>query len=124
MNDLTPPASSQPSLKLLPVYLGTSSITEALQTGRGRRILWLEILLNDQFDPMPWLHDQDFCEVYKTACRWYTHYRRLITSLVNRAPLPQEPGPIDFREYRAFAEAAHFLCEGARLSKENSPLST
>lgn len=66
MSDL----SLQPPLKLIPAYLGTSSITEALQTKRGQRILWLEILLNDQLDPTPWLSDQDFYKAYQTACRW------------------------------------------------------
>lgn len=109
-------------LKLIPAYLGTSSIEEALQTTRGQRILWLEILLNDQLDPAPWLSNQDFCNAYHTACRWYTHYQRLITYLFDRAPLPHDPGPIDFRDYRAFSEAACFVYEGARLSEENPPI--
>jgi hypothetical protein len=114
MNDLKPSTSSQPPLKLIPAYLGTSSIAEALQTARGPRILWLEI----------WLSNPDFRKAYQTACRWYTHYQRLITYLFNRAPLPHDPGPIDFREYRAFSEAACFVYEGTRLSEGSPPLST
>lgn len=102
----SPPA---PSLKLLPAYLGTTSIGEALASARGRRIIWLEILLNDRLDPVPWLGDPAFREAYRTACRWYTHYRGLLTYLFNRAPLPPDSGPIDYRDYRAFAEALYFV---------------
>jgi hypothetical protein len=42
-----------PLLKVLPAYLGTSSIDEAIRTDRGRRVLWLEILLTDQLDLTP-----------------------------------------------------------------------
>jgi hypothetical protein len=101
--------SQSAPLKLLPAYPGTSSIEDALQTARGRRILWLEILLNSQLDPAPWLHNPAFREAYQTACRWYTHYRRLITHLFRRAPLPSDPGPIDFRDYSTFAEAVYFV---------------
>lgn len=104
MSDL----SSQQSFKLLPVYLGTMSIEEAVQTARGRRVLWLEILLNDQLDLTPWQSDPAVLEAYRTACRWSTHYRRLLTYLFDRVPLPTDSGPIDFREYRTFAEAVYF----------------
>jgi hypothetical protein len=107
MSDLStqPPT---PTLKLLPAYLGTTSIQEATQTARGRRVLWLEILLNDQLDLTPWQSDPAVQDAHRTACRWYTHYRRLLTYLFDRAPLPIESGPIDFREYRMFAEAVYF----------------
>lgn len=105
-----PAATHHPSvpLKLLPAYLGTDSIEAALASARGRRILWLEILVNDRLDLSPWRSDPAMQEVLQTACRWYGHYSRLITFLFNRAPLPPDPGPIDFREYRTFAEALHF----------------
>lgn len=95
-------------LKLLPAYLGTDSIEAALATARGRRILWLEILVNDRLDLSPWRNHPPMQEAFQTACRWYSRYSRLITFLFNRAPLPADPGPIDFREYRTFAEALRF----------------
>jgi len=98
-----------PSLKLLPAYLGTSSIENALATARGRRILWLEILVNDQLDPTPWLENPAFRQAYQIACRWYTQYRGLLTYLFDRAPLPLDAAPIDFRDYRAFAKALYFV---------------
>ncbi|HWF60124.1 MAG TPA: hypothetical protein VN666_07420 [Nitrospira sp.] len=106
MSDL----SSQQSFKLLPAYLGTTSIEGAVQTARGRWVLWLEILLDDQLDLTPWQSYPAGQEAYRTACRWYTHYRRLLTYLFlfDRVPLPTDSGPIDFREYRTFAEAIYF----------------
>lgn len=96
-------------LKVLPAYLGTVSFEEALRTERGRRMLWLEILLNDQLDLAPWQTDPSVQQAYQTACRWHTHYRRLLAYLFHRAPLPEDSGPIDFRDYRTFAEAVYFV---------------
>lgn len=101
---------SKPALVLLPVYLGTDSVAEAIQTARGQRILWLEILVNEQLDLSPWKSDPAVHKAYETACRWYTHYRRLLTSLLGRTPLPFDRGPIDYRDYRAFAEVLSFVC--------------
>jgi hypothetical protein len=95
---------------LLPVYLGTDSIAEAVKTARGQRILWLEILVNDHLDLSPWLSDPSVQQAYQTACRWYTQYRRLLSSLLGRTALPRDHGPIDYRDYRAFAEALSFVC--------------
>ena len=101
----------QPStaLRLLPAYLGTDSIAEAIQTVRGQRILWLEILVNDQLDLSPWESEPSVQAAFRTACRWYTQYRRLITFLLGRTALPIDSGPIDSRDYRAFAEALSFV---------------
>ena len=107
MRDSAAPPS-QCLLKLLPAYLGVASIEEAIQTARGRRILWLEILLNDQLDLSPWQANPAVQEAYYTACRWYTQYRRVLTYLFDRAPLPLDSGPIDFRQYRTFAEEVYF----------------
>lgn len=112
MSDL----SKQQSFKLLPDYLGTTSIEEAVQTAWGRRVLWLEILLNDQLDLMPWQSDPAVLEAYRTACRWYTHHRRLLTYLFDRVPLPTDSGPRDFREHRTFAEAVYFAYAYHRAS--------
>jgi hypothetical protein len=95
-------------LKLLPAYLGTNSIDDAIRTVQGQRVLWLEILVNDQLDIAPWQADPAMLQAYQTACRWYTQYRRLLTFLFDRVPLPSDSGPIDFRDYRMFAEAVYF----------------
>ena len=76
MSDTRPQTQQDCALRLLPAYLGTDSIQEALQTTRGHRILWLENLINDKVDLTPYEQDPLFQEVYRTACRWYTQYRR------------------------------------------------
>ena len=108
LNESLPQTKQDHTLRLLRAYLGTDSIEEALRNARGRRILWLEILINDRFDFTPWEQQTAFKEVYQTACRWYAHYSKLITFLFDRRPLPADPGPIDFREYRTFAKALRF----------------
>lgn len=98
----------QPPLKLLPAYLGVSSLDEAIAHPRVGRVLWLEILVNDAIDwtalPHPAVQ-----ESYCTACRWYTRYRTLVSSLAPRTPLPEDRGHIDDRLYRQFAEALDFV---------------
>ena len=110
MLEARPSTAFQHPLMLLPAYLGTDSIAEAIQTARGRRMLWLEILVNEHLDLSPWTSEPAVQQAYQTACRWYTHYRRLLTSLLGRTPLPPDPGPIDYRDYRAFAEVLSFVC--------------
>ena len=94
-------------LKLLPAYLGVTSLDEALQHPRIARILWLEILVNDAIDWATLTHPL-VQQAYQTACRWHTHYRSLISSLVSRLPLPEDDGLIDERLYRQFAAALEF----------------
>jgi len=110
MLHLKPSVQTKHPLLLLPAYLGTDSIAEATRTARGKRMLWLEILVNDQFDLTPWASEPTVQLAYQTACRWYTRYRRLITFLLDRTPLPADTGPIDTRDYRAFSEALAFVC--------------
>ena len=95
---------------LLPAYLGTDSIAEAIQAARGQRMLWLEILVNEHLDLSPWASEPAVQAAYHTACRWYTQYRRVITFILGRAPLPPDTGPIDHREHRAFAHVIAFVC--------------
>jgi hypothetical protein len=94
-------------LKLLPAYLGVASLDEALQHPRVGRILWLEILVNDAIDWTTLTHPL-VPPAYRTACRWHTRYRSLVSSLVSRTPLPEDQGLIDDRLYRQFAEALDF----------------
>lgn len=108
MNRSAAPSTTS-TLKLLPAYTGATSIGEALQDRRGVRLLWLEVLVNDRLDLTPWLERREVQEAYKKACRWYTTYRSLIETLLSRAPLPADPGPVDPREYRLFAEAIRFV---------------
>lgn len=96
-------------LKIIPAYTGFTSMKDALADERGKRVLWIEILVNDQLDLTPWLHDTVVQAAYQKACRWFTTYRSLITALTARAPLPPDSGPIDQRDYRTVMEAIRFV---------------
>ena len=110
---MTPPgtASASGELKLLPAYTGAVSLAAALLDPRAVRLLWLEILVNDQLDLEPWWDRPEVRAAYGKACRWFTAYRHLVEALVRRGPLPRDPGPIDPREYRTFAEALRFVSD-------------
>ena len=103
----SPPASH--SLKILPAYTGLNSLEDVLQSPRARRLLWLEILFNDQFDFKSLQNDPEVQEAYRKACRWFTTYRSLIQSVLPRVSLPPDSGKIDQRDYRTFAEALQFV---------------
>ena len=108
----TQPAPAATSvLRVLPAYTGALSIEEALGNPRGIRLLWLEILVNDRLNLEPWMNRQEVQAAYEKACQWYTAYRSLISAVLGRAPLPQRPGPVDFRDYRVFAEALRFVAD-------------
>ena len=100
----------QPSspIKLLPAYTGLSTIDEILENPRALRLLWLETLVNEHLDISPWQHHPAVQQAYEKACQWFTTYRSLINSMIARHPLPHNSQPIDFREYRVFAEALQF----------------
>jgi len=97
------------SLKILPAYTGLNTIEEVLHVARARRLLWLEILLNDQLNLKPWQEHPEVQEAYGKACRWFTTYRSLIHAVLPRVSLPLDTGKIDQRDYRTFAEALHFV---------------
>ena len=100
----------QPSLpmKLMPAYTGLSTLEEILENPRALRLLWLEILVNEHLDISPWQHHPAVQQAYEKACQWFNAYKSLIDSMIARDPLPHNPHPIDFREYRVFAEALRF----------------
>jgi len=97
-----------PPMKLLPAYTGLSTIEEILKDPRAVRLLWLEILVNEHLDISHWQHHPAVQQAYEKACQWFTAYKSLINSMIARHPLPHNSQPIDFREYRVFAEALRF----------------
>jgi hypothetical protein len=101
------------ALKLLPAYTGCASLDEALADPRHQALLWLEVLFNDQLDEAALLCHPKGREAFDTACRWYTHFRSLIQFIAPRSPLPLNDGPLDFRHYRTFIEALHFVSPDA-----------
>jgi hypothetical protein len=104
-----PTSASSHSLKILPAYTGLNSVEDILESPRARRLLWLEILFNDQLDLQPWQDHPDVRDAYRKACRWFTTYRSLIQSVLPRVSLPPDSGKIDQRDYRTFAEALQFV---------------
>ncbi|MDH4193047.1 MAG: hypothetical protein OEY80_02480 [Nitrospirota bacterium] len=102
------PTSSH-ALKILPAYTGLNSVEDILKSPRARRLLWLEILFNDQFDFKSWQHDPEVQEAYRKACRWFTTYRSVIQSVLPQVSLPSDSEKIDQRDYRTFAEALQFV---------------
>jgi hypothetical protein len=103
--------SASGALRLLPAYTGVVSLGAAFQDRRAARLLWLEILVNDRLDLGPWWDHPEVPAAYSKACRWFTTYRHLVEGLIHRNPLPRDPGPIDPREYRTFAEALRFASD-------------
>lgn len=106
---MTQTLGRQHSLKLMPAYTHVTLLQDALEDPRSLRVLWLEILFNDQLDPSPILDHPAGRAAYQKACRWYTTYRSLIRSVIPRAPLPPDPAPVDPHDYRTFLEALHFV---------------
>ncbi len=100
-----------PALRILPAYTGISSVEDALHDPRAVRLLWLEILFNDRLDLTPWRDRPEVQAAFAKACRWHTTYRALIDSVLTRDPLPPNHDPVDFRDYRTFAEALRFAAD-------------
>ena len=90
-------------------YTGASTLEEALASPRAGRLLWLEILLNEQIEAWLDMTRPDIQEAYDKAYRWYTSYQTLIQQIRPRTPLPTRSGPLDPRDQRTFLEALRFV---------------
>jgi hypothetical protein len=101
--------NSIPVPKILPAHTGLNTVEAILQVSRARRLLWLEILFNDQLDLKPWQDLPEVQDAYQKACQWFITFRSLIQSVLRRVSLPLENGKINLRDYRTFAEALQFL---------------
>jgi len=110
---MSSPVEHPAPLKLLPAYIGCTSLEEALAHPRHRAVLWLEVLFNDQLDETALLQHPSGREAYDEACRWYTQFRSLIQFIAPRSPLPLQHDPVDFRQYRTFVEALYFVSPDA-----------
>jgi hypothetical protein len=116
----SPTTASAHALKILPAYTVLNTIEEVLQVARARRLLWLEILFNDQLNFKLWQDHPEVQEAFGKACRWFTTYRSLIQSVLPRLPLPVDTGKIDQRDYRRFAAALQFLAASSPPPKSIS----
>ncbi len=106
--ETVPNSQRFPAMKLLRAYTGITAFDEVLENPRALRLLWLEILINEHVDLSPWETHPEVKKAYQKACAWFTTYRQLIESIIPRSPLPTNHKPIDFRDYRTFAEALRF----------------
>jgi len=104
-----PSTASSHDLKILPAYTGLNTLEEVLQVARARRLLWLEILFNDQLDLKAWQDHPEVQDAFGKACRWFTTYRSLIQFVLPPVSLPLDTGKIDQRDFRTFAEALQFF---------------
>ena len=96
-------------LRIIPSYTGDEALEDALKNPRSARLLWLEILLNDE---VPWedhLANPLVRSAYEKACIWYSHFLTLVNGHTGRQPLPTRDGTIDMREHRRFLEALNLV---------------
>lgn len=93
-------------LKVIPAFTGKdySSIEEILKDRKTKKLLWAEILFNDEID---WeKYKSKVKEDYKKAAVFYTNFRYLFK---NRKPLPEIKEKLDEKEIRRFEEIYRFL---------------
>ncbi|WP_297454230.1 hypothetical protein [Persephonella sp.] len=93
-------------LKIIPAFTGREykSIDEILKDTKAKKLLWAEILFNDEID---WEKFKDkIKEDYKKAAVFYTNFRYLFKS---RKPLPEMKEKVDEKEIRRFEEVYRFL---------------
>jgi len=103
-----PISAQDPPLRLLPYYTGDQTLEAALKHPADLRLLWLEILLNDDFPWDSYRHLPKVEAAYEKACLWYGHYKTMIDGHIGRAPLEAKTGKIDEKEIRTFQEALNF----------------
>ncbi len=93
-------------LKVIPAFTGKEylSIDEILEDKNAKKLLWAEILFNDEID---WEKYKDkIKEDYKKAAIFYTNFKYLFK---NGKPLPEIIEKIDEKEIRRFEEIYRFF---------------
>ncbi len=93
-------------LKIIPAFTGKEylSIDEILKDKKAKKLLWAEILFNDEID---WeKYKEKIKEDYKQAAVFYTNFKYLFK---NRKPLPEIKERVDERKIRRFEEIYRFF---------------
>ncbi|NKE71405.1 hypothetical protein [Candidatus Manganitrophus noduliformans] len=96
-------------LRIIPFYTGDESLEAALNNPKSLRLLWLEVLFNDE---IPWEEYLDRPEVgaaYEKACAWYSQFKTMIEGHAGKRSLPLRKGNVDMREHRTFLEVLNFV---------------
>jgi hypothetical protein len=96
-------------LKVITPFTGRETLEDALRDKRAEKLLWLEILFNDEMEWERYLDIPDVGAAYEKACAWYARFKMLIDGSVGRRPLPEKEADIDEREYRRFVEVLNFV---------------
>lgn len=101
--------AAQDKLKIIPYYTGVETLEDAIRLPMARKLLWLEILFNDELNWKGRLDVKEIKESYEKACDWYGSFKTIIEGHTKRKPLDEGKGRIDYREYRRFMEALNFV---------------
>ena len=96
-------------LKLLPFYTGARPLEEALSNPRAIKLLWLEVLFNEEVNWSSLTHIPEIKNAYRQACVWYSNFRTLLHQVISGKHLRPEQGKVDMRYYRVFVEVLHFV---------------
>ncbi|WP_029523069.1 hypothetical protein [Persephonella sp. KM09-Lau-8] len=98
-------------LKVIPAFTGREyqSIDEILKDKKAKKLLWAEILFNDEIN---WEKFKDkIKEDYKKVAIFYTNFRYLFK---RKKPLPEIRERVDEKEIRRFEEIYRFLNIGEK----------
>ena len=98
-------------LRIIQLYTGYNTLDDILKSKKGLNLLWLEILVNDGIPWEDYLHIPEVNNAYQKACIWYTNFKTMLNTVVNRKPLLNLniKGRVDDREYRKFLEVLNFV---------------
>lgn len=98
-------------LRIIPLYTGCNTVDDILKNKKGLDLLWLEILVNDGIPWEDYLHIPEINTAYQKAYIWYTNFKTMLNTVVNRKPLLNLniKGTVDEREYRKFLEVLNFV---------------
>jgi hypothetical protein len=96
-------------LLIFPYYTGKETLEEVFLDKKNHRLLWLEILFNDQVSWETYLDRPEVREAYQKARIWFTQFKTMIQVHIRRKPLEACSGMIDQKDYRQFLEALSFV---------------
>lgn len=99
------------NLKILPFYTGITNLKDAILSKEGNKILFLEILLNEDVKWKEFLKYKQIKEAYQEALGWFYKYKTAIFCRGLRKkpllPLVKPKKPVLQKE-RLFWEAVYF----------------
>lgn len=96
-------------LRVIPFYTGDDTMVAVLKNPSSMRLLWIEILVNEDFSLKPYANIPKVKAAYEKACIWYGHYKTMIDGYTGRRSLKKKSGEIDERECRKLMEVLHFV---------------